>query len=127
MNHAERGSPQQPIVASEVVRDFYERMPYPTPITNLDEHRRLCSNPERRRALFHRMWPAERPVANQDILIAGCGTSQAARYALGEPTARVIAVDVSETSLHHTRILQRRYDLQNLELHQLPIERVQEL
>jgi SAM-dependent methyltransferase len=127
MNHAERGSPQQPIVVSEVVRDFYERMPYPTPIANLDEHRRLCSNPERQRALFHRIWPAQQPVANQDILIAGCGTSQAARYALADPTAHVIAMDVSETSLHHTRILQRQYDLQNLELHQLPIERVQEL
>jgi 2-polyprenyl-3-methyl-5-hydroxy-6-metoxy-1,4-benzoquinol methylase len=127
MNHAERRNPQQPTFTSAIVRDFYERMPYPAPLTNLDEHRRLCGNPERRRALFHRMWPAEQPAANQDILIAGCGTSQAARYALAEPTARVIAMDVSETSLHHTRILQRRYDLQNLELHQLPIERVQEL
>jgi SAM-dependent methyltransferase len=127
INHAERGNAQQPTFASDVVRDFYERMPYPAPIANLDEHQRLCSNPERRRALFHRIWPAEQPAANQDILIAGCGTSQAARYALGEPTARVIAMDVSETSLHHTRILQRQYDLQNLELHQLPIERVQEL
>jgi 2-polyprenyl-3-methyl-5-hydroxy-6-metoxy-1,4-benzoquinol methylase len=127
VNHAERGNPHQPTFSSEVVRDFYERMPYPAPLTNLDEHRRLCGNPERRRALFHRIWPAQQPVANQDILIAGCGTSQAARYALAEPTARVTAMDVSETSLHHTRILQRQYDLQNLELHQLPIERVQEL
>src|SRR6202044_1317851 len=34
---------------------------------------------------------------------------------------------VSDTSLHHTRDLQRKYNLDNLELHQLPIERVQEL
>ena len=70
--------------------------------------------------------PAKR-LDNQEILIAGCGTSQAARYALGEPTARVTAIDISETSLRHTRRLQRKYRLENLTLHQLPIERVGEL
>jgi SAM-dependent methyltransferase len=109
------------------VRDFYERMPYPPPLTSLDEYRELCRNPQRRRALFHRAWPARRPVGNQEILIAGCGTSQAARYALGEPTARVTGIDISETSLRHTRRLQRKYELPNLTLHQLPIERVREL
>jgi len=109
------------------VRDFYERMPYPAPLTSLDEHRELCRNPQRRRALFHRIWPARKALYDQDILIAGCGTSQAARYALGEPTARVTAIDISETSLRHTRRLQRKYQLANLTLHQLPIERVAEL
>ncbi len=78
-------------------------------------------------ALFHRMWPTEKPRPNQEILIAGCGTSQAASHALREPEARVTAIDISETSLRHTRDLQRKYNLGNLELHQLPIERVQEL
>jgi SAM-dependent methyltransferase len=109
------------------VRDFYERMPYPPPLTSLDEHRDLCRNPQRRRALFHRMWPTRKPLDDQEILIAGCGTSQAARYALAEPTARITAIDISETSLRHTRRLQRKYQLTNLTLHQLPIERVPEL
>ena len=99
------------------VRDFYERMPYPAPLTSLDEHRELCRNPQRRRALFHRIWPVREALYDQDILIAGCGTSQAARYALGEPTARVTAIDISETSLRHTRQLQRKYQLANLTLH----------
>jgi SAM-dependent methyltransferase len=111
----------------EVVRDFYERMPYPTPLTSLDEHRGLYKNPDRRRAVFHLMWPAEPPRENQEILIAGCGTSQAASYALREPGARITAIDFSETSLRHTRDLQRKYDLENLELHQLPIENIQEI
>ena len=38
---------------SEEVRDFYERMPYPAPLTNLDDHRDLYRNPDRRRAEFH--------------------------------------------------------------------------
>jgi len=69
---------------SEEVRDFYERLPYPPPLQSLDEHRALYSVPERRRAMFHRIWPSERPRGHQEILVAGCGTSQAARYALRE-------------------------------------------
>src|ERR1044072_1566480 len=83
--------------------------------------------PERRRVLFHQLWPAGRPRGNQEILIAGCGTSQAARYALREPEARVTAIDASATSLRYTRDLQRKYRLDNLELRQLPIENVQDL
>ncbi|HEV3188839.1 MAG TPA: class I SAM-dependent methyltransferase [Polyangiaceae bacterium] len=112
---------------NEEVRDFYERMPYPAPLTSLDEHRELYKNPDRRRAMFHLMWPAEQPRANQEILIAGCGTSQAASYALREPDARITAIDISDTSLRHTRDLQSKYNLENLELHQLSIERVEEL
>jgi SAM-dependent methyltransferase len=112
---------------AEEVRAFYERLPYPPPLQSLDEHRALYSVPERRRAMFHRIWPNERPDGHQEILVAGCGTSQAARYALREPGARVTAIDISETSLRHTRELQQKYALDNLELHQLPLESVQQL
>jgi SAM-dependent methyltransferase len=116
---------REPAPDSEAVRDFYERLPYPAPLTSLDEYVHMPGKAERRRAMFHRMWPTKRPSANQQILIAGCGTSQAARYALSEPDARV--TDISAASLRHTHILQRRYDLDNLELHALPIERIQDL
>jgi SAM-dependent methyltransferase len=112
---------------SEEVRDFYERMPYPAPLTSLDAHRDLYKNRDRRRAEFHLTWPAKQPLGQREILVAGCGTSQAARYALREPDARITGIDVSDTSLRHTRELQRKYNLQNLELHQIPIERVQEI
>jgi len=45
----------------EEVRDFYEKMPYPAPLASLDEQRNLYKNPDRRRAMFHMMWPAEQP------------------------------------------------------------------
>ena len=108
--------------ASERVRDLYERRPYPAPFASLDEHRDLYRNPDRRRALFHLSYPTEPFRGNREILIAGCGTSQAARYALREPDARVIAIDISDTSLRHTRTLQHKYGLENLELHQVPVE-----
>jgi len=109
---------------AEEVRSFYERMPYPAPLTSLDEHRDLYKNPDRRRAHYHLMWPTEPLRGNQEILVAGCGTSQAARYALREPDARVTAIDISDTSLGYTRELQLKYGLENLELQQLEIENV---
>ena len=112
---------------SNRVRQFYEKLPYPPPLASLDEHRDLYRDPDRRRALFHRIWPMERPGRHQEILVAGCGTSQAARYALREPDARVTAIDISETSLRHTSDLQRKYSLHNLELHRLPLEAVKDL
>jgi SAM-dependent methyltransferase len=109
------------------VRAFYDNHPYPVPLRDLDRHRELYRNPDRRRALSLLLWPAEKLRANREILVAGCGTSQAATYALREPDARVTAIDISETSLRHTRDLQRKYGLQNLDLHRLAIEQVGEL
>jgi len=113
--------------ASAEVRDFYERRPYPAPFASLDEHRELYRNPDRRRAMFHLVWPTEPLRGDLEILVAGCGTSQAARYALREPEAHITAIDISETCLGHTRDLQRKYGLDNLELRQLPLEQVREL
>jgi SAM-dependent methyltransferase len=100
-------------------------MPYPPPVTSLD--RSVGGNPERRRAEHHLIWSTERPREHLEILVAGCGTSQAARYALRDRDARVTAIDISETSLRHTRELQQIHDLKNLELHRLAIENVHEL
>jgi SAM-dependent methyltransferase len=109
---------------ADAVRAFYESHPYPAPIDNLERHRELYRNPDRRRALSLLLWPTEQPRENREILVAGCGTSQAAIHALREPDARVTAIDFSETSLRHTCDLQQRYGLQNLNLHRLAIEQV---
>jgi SAM-dependent methyltransferase len=126
MNDRDRQRTDTATVADEV-RSFYERMPYPAPLPHHDEHRDLYKNPERRRAHFHLMFPPEPLRGNHEILVAGCGTSQAARYALREPDARVTAIDISETSLGYTRELQTKYQIDNLELHQLSIENVCDL
>jgi SAM-dependent methyltransferase len=116
-----------PTDRADAVRDFYESHPYPAPIKNLDRHRELYQNPDRRRAVSLLLWPTEKPRLNRSILIAGCGTSQAAIHALREPDARVTGIDISETSLSHTRDLQQKYGLQNLDLYRLAIEEVGEL
>jgi SAM-dependent methyltransferase len=116
-----------PTDRADAVRAFYESHPYPAPLGNLDRHRELYRNPDRRRAQSLLLWPTEKPRGDREILVAGCGTSQAANYALREPDARVTAIDISETSLVHTHALARKYDLRNLDLHRLAIEEVGEL
>ncbi|MFB3119983.1 MAG: class I SAM-dependent methyltransferase, partial [Stenotrophomonas maltophilia] len=109
------------------VREFYDLLPYPAPLKDLDQYRKLWLNRDRSRWLFSLFWPCKSFREDQDILVAGCGTSQAAKHALREPKARVTAIDISETSLQHTRSLKEKYHLDNLELHQIPIEEVEGL
>src|SRR5271167_963199 len=123
MAREERRTPAPADPAGEV-RVFYESHPYPAPLGNLDRYRELYRDPARRRALSLLLWPTERPRAKRAILVAGCGTSQAAIHALREPDAHVTAIDISETSLRHTRDLQQKYGLGNLDLHRLAIEEV---
>ena len=110
---------------SAEVRAFYERLPYPAPVTDLDGYRECWRQQERRRVAFHLLWPGVRYRDNLDVLVAGCGTSQAAKHAMREPTASVTAIDISESSLQRTRELKDKYELDNLELHQLNLERVE--
>jgi SAM-dependent methyltransferase len=109
------------------VQDFYERYPYPPPVNDLDKYRLRWQQLGRRRADFHTLWPHRAYTEIQTILVAGCGTSQAAKYALRWPQARVVGIDFSATSVRHTQELQRKYALNNLEVHQLAVEQVGDL
>jgi SAM-dependent methyltransferase len=109
------------------VDEFYERYPYPRPIDELDSYRRVWRDPARRRAEFHLYWPTMPYREDLSILIAGCGTSQAAKHAMRWPGAQVTGIDVSATSIGCTASLKRKYDLANLELARLAVERVDEL
>lgn len=111
----------------DAVRAFYESHPYPEPLADLERHREIYRNPDRRRAWLILLWPKVRPRANREILVAGCGTSQAAVYALREPDAHVTGIDISDRSLRHTLELKHQYSLRNLDLHQLAIEEVGQL
>jgi SAM-dependent methyltransferase len=113
-------------VADEV-QDFYERYPYPRPVDNLDKYKRLWQDQQRLRADYHLFWPAIPYKEDQSILIAGCGTSQAAKHALRWPAAQVTGIDCSATSVRHTEDLKEKYNLRNLQVHQLAIERANDL
>jgi len=113
-------------VASKV-QAFYERHPYPPPVDSLESYRLRWQDRQRRRADFHIAWPARSYREDHSILIAGCGTSQAAKHAMRWPEARVTGIDFSATSVRATEALKRKYDLHNLEVHQLAVERVGDL
>ncbi len=113
-------------VIAEQVSAFYERHPYPPPVDDLDAYRQVWDD-QRRRADSHLFWPAEPYRDDRSILVAGCGTTQAAHYAVRWPRAQVIGIDVSAKSIAFTQGLKRKHALANLEVHQLTVERAAEL
>ena len=113
--------------STAAVRAFYERHPYPEPLTDLSGYRERWEKGSRRRAEYHLLWPHKEYRSDIEVLVAGCGTSQAARHALREPGSKVTGIDVSEASLAHTRSLQQQHGIDNLELLQLNLEEVDSL
>jgi SAM-dependent methyltransferase len=122
---AELPSPLMDI--ADEVKSFYDRYPYPRPVENLEQYARLWDDPLKRRAEHHLFWPDQPYREDHSILIAGCGTSQAAKHALRWPKAQVTGIDLSATSVRCTEELKRKYNLHNLHVHQLAIEQVNQL
>ena len=111
----------------DTVCEFYTRHPFPPPVENLGRAMVFYQDENVRRAEFHLLWPNDKYRSNLDVLVAGCGTFQAAKYAVGHPVTRVVGIDVSSTSLEHTERLKQKHNLTNLETYLLPIERAPEL
>lgn len=112
---------------TDVVSSQYERWVYPAPIVDLPawlEESWQWPDPSHSHRLF---WPAREVVEDLDILVAGCGTNQAAVLAYTNPRSRIVAIDVSQPSLDHHRVLKEQYALDNLELRLLPIEEAEAL
>jgi len=109
---------------ADVVVRQYDRWRYPPPIQDLEGwvagHWEWFDPVHAHRVL----WPDREYKPDLDILIAGCGTNQAAFIAFTNPGARVVGVDVSQSSLDHQQYLKDRHGLWNLELHLLPVEEV---
>jgi len=112
--------------AAPDVAAFYEQHPYPPPVDDLEAYGRLWDD-ARRRADAHLLWPADVYRDDRSILVAGCGTTQAAHYALRWPRAQVVGIDISAAGIAFTLELKRRYALENLDVRQLPVERAAEL
>jgi SAM-dependent methyltransferase len=109
------------------VQDFYERYPYPRPVDSLASYARTWNDPLKRQADFHLFWPSRLYTEDQSILVAGCGTSQAAKHAMRWPHAQVTGIDFSATSVRCTEELKRAHNLTNLQVHQLGIEQAGQL
>ena len=73
------------------------------------------------------IWPSGPPARQLEILVAGCGTHQAAYFALTNPESRVLGIDLSGPSLAHQSMLRDKHKLQNLELARLDLSAVPSL
>ncbi|QNI08784.1 class I SAM-dependent methyltransferase [Mycobacterium kubicae] len=112
---------------NDVVSNQYEKWTYPEPIPDIDEwltNEWQWFDPSHAHQIF---WPDRDYHPNLDILIAGCGSNQAAVIAHTNRSARVVGIDVSQRSLDHQQYLKDKHGLANLELHRLPIEDVHSL
>jgi SAM-dependent methyltransferase len=110
--------------SSEVAAQ-YEKWVYPLPVMDL-------AAPELSQGRdggdfysnFYTYWPDQQQREDLDILIAGCGSNAAARYAFNHPKARVVGIDLSSASLSHEKYLKEKHGLSNLTLHQGRLEDV---
>ena len=107
---------------TDVVNRQYERWMYPAPIHDIAEwvttNYEVC-DPTHAHRIF---WPDREYRPDMDILIAGCGTNQAAVIAHNNPAAKVVGIDISQASLNHQQYLKDKHGLFNLDLRLLPIE-----
>ncbi len=105
--------------ASKLVARQYEAYTYPPPFDDIEakvaQGYVQAGDPSCYGPL---LWPEGRPREKLDILVAGCGTVQAAVIAFTNRNCTVTGVDVSEASLAHQRFLQERHGLTNLRLFQ---------
>jgi len=114
--------------ARDTVKAQYEEWVYPLPIPDLAEAISGGLYDRSDPALIRRkLWPRNVEPAALDILVAGCGSNQAAHYAFTNPESHVVGIDISATSLDHQRLLKEKHQLGNLELWELPVEQVDDL
>jgi SAM-dependent methyltransferase len=102
---------------STLVAKQYEAFAYPEPFADLGEEIGKGYYQVGDPALYGPvLWPRGRPKRRLSILVAGCGTLQAAYAAYMSPDDEVVGIDLSDASLAHERYLKERHGLANLNL-----------
>lgn len=103
---------------NDAVTRQYSAHPYPDPGVDLD--RRVGVNDPGTFATLY--WPDRPRRAGLSMLVAGCGTVEAAALARRHPDARVVGIDISRPALERQRSLAATHGLANLELRELAVE-----
>jgi SAM-dependent methyltransferase len=111
-----------------LVEKQYTEWVYPKPITDIAAWRAEGNFQIIDPSLHHAIiWPDRPSSSNISILVAGCGTSQAAILAHSNPGASVTGIDLSQTSLDYSRALKQKHNLANLELQYMDLHEVASL
>lgn len=102
------------------LKEQYNKYLYPKPCEDIEKEyiekkRFLLPDPN---CSWHKLWP-EKPYSPKklSILVAGCGTNQAAVLAKCNPNHKFIGVDISENSLAHQKKLIKKHAIKNLKLY----------
>src|SRR5437867_2675420 len=102
---------------SDPVAEQYVCYPYPEPGDDISTWLKSFNydryEPRAYSALF---WPEGRPRSDLKILVAGCGSMQAAVVAYNNRECDVTAIDFSPASIAHEERLRERHKLTNLTL-----------
>lgn len=97
----------------------YNNYIYPKPCENIEEewiklNRYQICDPN---YLWHKIWPEKKYLRKSlKILIAGCGSDQAAILAKCNPIHKFTGIDISKNSLAHHKKLIDKHNIENLDL-----------
>ena len=111
---------------SEMVARQYEAWVYPQPVSDMAQAVATGEYWDRSDpALFRRkLWPRKIEPNNLSILVAGCGTNQAAYFAFTNRNSQVVGIDISEASLEHQAYLKQKHRLDNLDLFRMNLGQI---
>jgi len=97
----------------------YNKYPYPRPVKNIDieiikKGKIPIADPN---FSWHLLWPELKYNNNNlNILVAGCGTHQAAIIARLNPQNFITGIDISNKSIIHEKNLKKLHNIKNLKL-----------
>ncbi len=110
------------------IRAQYNKYPYPEPVQDMEEYLKVTDYESCPTLNSNLLWPTtgypEKPFT---ILVAGCGSSEAAGLAMKNPIAQVTGIDISNSSLAHSRYLKKKHKITNLTLKKLDLHQVESL
>ena len=101
------------------IEDQYNKYIYPKPVSdiNLEIINKKIAPFADPNYGWHILWPEkEHQSSNLKILIAGCGSDQAAILSMCNRKHNFYGIDLSERSIHNQNILKEKHELNNLEL-----------
>lgn len=103
----------------DYLKNHYENYNYPEPVQDIDKE--LIENNivyyDDPTYNWHKIFPEKAFSKNKiSILVAGCGTEQAAIIAKLSPQHEVIGIDLSSNSLKHQKKLINKHKINNLKL-----------
>ena len=101
------------------LKSHYDKYIYPKPCENIEEkyikyNRYQECDPNYH---WHKLWPEKKYERKKlNILVAGCGSDQAAILAKCNPIHNFIGIDISTVSLAHQKKLIKKHKIKNLTL-----------